>query len=62
METNTAASDYISLYQGEKEVLAASLGRVQRTAARIIEGVMAEERHAVAMTGEAAVLAAKEAA
>jgi len=42
LDTNSASSDYLSLYQGDKEVLAKSLGRIQRTVARIIEGVTAE--------------------
>ena len=54
MDTNTAASDYIGLYQGDKEVLARSLGRIQRTAARIIEGVMAEAEPVAKMACEAA--------
>ena len=63
LDTNTASSDYLSLYQGDKEVLAKSLERIQRTAARIIEGVMVEEKErAVAMTGEVAVLLCREAA
>lgn len=39
LETGTAASDYIQLYGGNAETLAASLGRIQRTAAEIIESV-----------------------
>ncbi|MDM8005428.1 MAG: ArdC-like ssDNA-binding domain-containing protein [Phycisphaerae bacterium] len=41
LDTNTASSDYIGLYSGNKEVLAKSLGRIRRTAARIIEGLTA---------------------
>jgi len=36
LTTGTAASDYIKLYQGDEETLAASLDRVQRVAAEII--------------------------
>ena len=39
LDTNSAASDYIQLYQGDKETLVASLERIQRTAATIIRGV-----------------------
>ena len=44
LDANTSSSDYIGVYQGNKETLAKSLGRIQRTAARIIEGVMVEEK------------------
>ncbi len=43
LDTNTAASDYIQLYQGTTETLAASLDRIQRTAADIIAAVSVEE-------------------
>lgn len=36
LETGTAASDYIQLYQGNTDTLAASLERIQHTAAGII--------------------------
>ena len=62
LNTNTASSDYLSLYQGDKETLAKSLGRIQRTAARVIEGVMAEREPAVTITGEVATVPAREAA
>jgi len=39
LNTGTAASDYIQLYEGSTETLAASLDRIQKTAARIIEGM-----------------------
>ena len=42
LDTNSASADYLSLYGGNKEVLAKSLGRIQRTAARIIEGLQRE--------------------
>ena len=44
LDTNSASADYLSLYGGNKEVLAKSLGRIQRTAARIIEGLQGEAR------------------
>jgi len=37
LETSTAASDYIQLYAGNKETLAESLDRIQKTAAVILE-------------------------
>lgn len=42
LDTNSASADYLSLYAGNKNVLAKSLGRIQRTAARIIEGLQHE--------------------
>jgi antirestriction protein ArdC len=43
LDTNTASSDYIQLYNGDKKTLMTSLERIQRTAAEILEGVTAEE-------------------
>ena len=40
LETGTASSDYIQLYQGNKDTLLASLERIQQTAAEIIDGIM----------------------
>jgi len=40
LDTNTASSDYVALYDGKTQTLVASLDRIQRTAARIIGGVM----------------------
>ena len=40
LETRSAASDYIQLYNGNKETLLACLERVQHTASVIIEGVL----------------------
>jgi antirestriction protein ArdC len=62
LDTNSASADYLSLYGGNKETLAKSFGRIQRTAAGIIEGLTAEERPATTMIGEAAVLPCREAA
>lgn len=39
LDTNTAAADYIQLYAGKSETLAASLDRIQRTATAIIQAV-----------------------
>ena len=42
LHTGNAASDYIQLYTGDAATLAASLDRIQKTAAIIIEGLQAE--------------------
>jgi antirestriction protein ArdC len=39
LETGTAASDYIQLYDGDTKTLGASLDRIQKTAAAIIQAV-----------------------
>jgi hypothetical protein len=44
LDTNTAASDYIQLYRGDKDTLLASLERIQRTAATITHGVLGVDR------------------
>ncbi|MCL4743506.1 MAG: hypothetical protein KJZ54_15020, partial [Phycisphaerales bacterium] len=41
LETGTAASDYIQLFDGNAETLAQSLDRIQKTAAGIIAAVHA---------------------
>lgn len=48
LETGTAASDYIQLFDGKTETLAASLDRIQKTAADIIAAIHApaEQAHA----------------
>lgn len=48
LQNGTAASDYIQLYDGETETLAASLDRIQKTAAEIIAALHApnEQAHA----------------
>jgi hypothetical protein len=43
VDTNTASSDYIQLYDGDEETLMQSLERIQRTAAEILEAVMADK-------------------
>jgi antirestriction protein ArdC len=43
LDTNTANSDYIQLYNGDKKTLLQSLERIQRTAAEILEAVMGDE-------------------
>ncbi len=39
LDVNTASSDYIRLYDGDKKTLMQSLERIQRTAAEILEAV-----------------------
>jgi len=39
LDAATAASDYIALYRGNKDVLAQSLDRIQRTASAILEAI-----------------------
>ena len=46
LDTNSAASDYIQLYQGDRDTLVASLERIQRTAATIVDGILADEAEA----------------
>lgn len=56
LATGTAASDYIQLYQGDAETLAASLDRIQRASAEIIEALTGTDDDANAdlqPTGEA---------
>ncbi len=43
LDTNTAASDYIQLYAGDKATLAASLDRIQQTATTIITAILAND-------------------
>ncbi len=43
LETGTAASDYIQLFDGKAETLAASLDRIQKTAAEIIAALHGAE-------------------
>jgi len=44
LDTNTASSDYIQLYQGDKETLLASLEKVRDTTHEILDAVLPEER------------------
>jgi antirestriction protein ArdC len=44
----THAADYIHLYEGDQERLAASLDRIQRTAAAIVDGILVKEVRAAA--------------
>ena len=43
LDTNSASSDYIQLYNGDKKTLMQSLERIQRTAAEILEAVTNED-------------------
>lgn len=43
LDTNSAASDYIQMYDGKPDTLAASLDRVQHVAAEIIAAVQASD-------------------
>jgi len=43
LDTNSANSDYIQLYNGDKETLIDSLGRIQKTASEILEAVVDKE-------------------
>lgn len=45
LDTNTASSDYISLYQGDTTTLAASLDRIQKAATCILEALSNSEPH-----------------
>jgi hypothetical protein len=44
LETGTAASDYIQLYSGDRDTLAASLEFIQLTACEIITAIRSEDR------------------
>jgi antirestriction protein ArdC len=52
LDTNSASSDYIQLYNGDKETLMESLGRIQRTASVILEAVMDKESEGDNADGE----------
>ncbi len=56
LDVNTASSDYIQLYNGDKETLVKSLERIQRTAAEILGAVMDKESEGEA-SGEGPCLA-----
>lgn len=43
LDSGTAAADYIQLYNGDKETLATSLDRIQKTSSEIIEAIMEHE-------------------
>jgi len=56
LDVNTASSDYIQLYDGDKKTLMQSLERIQRTAAEILEAV-ADDEPCVDATGRSAAAA-----
>jgi len=45
LETRTASSDYIQLYNGDRDTLTSSLDRIQKTACMIIEGIHDQGGH-----------------
>lgn len=55
LDTNTAASDYIQLYRGDRNTLLTSLERIQRAASTIIKGVLATGKPSAAPTAGAVV-------
>ena len=57
LDVNTASSDYIQLYDGDKETLSQSLERIQRTAAEILGAVMADSNSGHETGGERACVA-----
>src|SRR5437870_3385178 len=44
LETNTAAADYIALYNGDKKTLAESLSVIQQTSSQILDELLPERR------------------
>jgi hypothetical protein len=46
LETNSAAADYIALYNGDKATLVKSLSAIQETSAKILDELLPEERSA----------------
>jgi len=44
LETNSAAADYIHLYNGDKKTLAASLSVIQETSSKILDQLLPEQR------------------
>ena len=47
LETNTAAADYIALYNGDKKTLAESLSTIQQASAEILDELFPKERLAM---------------
>lgn len=58
LDTNSASSDYIQLYNGDKETLMELLERIQRTAAEILAAVMDKESECETAGGEPCVAVA----
>ena len=46
LETNSAAADYIKLYNGDKKTLAESLSVIQETSSKILDQLLPEQRMA----------------
>ena len=44
LETNSAAADYIRLYNGDKKTLAESLSVIQETSSKILDQLLPEQR------------------
>jgi len=44
LETNTAAADYIALYNGDKKTLSESLAVIQQTSSQILDELLPERR------------------
>jgi hypothetical protein len=51
LNTNSASSDYIQLYNGDKKTLIESLERIQKTASEILEAVMIDKESECETTG-----------
>ena len=58
LDTNSANSDYIQLYNGDKETLMESLGRIQKTASEILEAMMDKESEGETVDEESCVAVA----
>jgi antirestriction protein ArdC len=58
LETNSASSDYIQLYNGDKETLMKSLERIKKTASEILEAVMDNKDKSETAGGESCVTVA----
>ena len=58
LDTNSASSDYIQLYNGDKETLIKSLERIQKTASEILEAVVDKESEGEAVGGESRIVVA----
>jgi hypothetical protein len=59
LDVNTASSDYIQLYDGDRNTLMLSLERIQRTASGILNVVMEDkERRNVAVEEQSCVVQA----
>lgn len=57
LDTNTASRDYIQLYNGDRKTLMDSLGRIQRMASEILEGITREQEHGADTAGDSTEMA-----